>query len=83
MQAGKLPLEFLSQLLSKINVTDPRVVLGLCAFIGVLGGLSTMYAAFASRVRELGTLQVLGYPRSAIVLSLVQESALPVIPRAH
>ena len=28
MQAGKLPLEFLSELLSKINVTDPRVVLG-------------------------------------------------------
>ncbi len=28
MQAGKLPLKFLSELLSKINVTDPRVVLG-------------------------------------------------------
>ena len=28
MQAGKLPLEFLSRLLSKIEVDDPRVVLG-------------------------------------------------------
>ena len=28
MQAGKLPLEFLSQLLGRIKTTDPRVVLG-------------------------------------------------------
>ena len=28
MQAGKLPLELLSQLLSKIKVTDPRVAIG-------------------------------------------------------
>lgn len=43
---------------------------------GLLGGLNTMYAAFASRVREMGTLQTLGYRRSAIVISLVQESML-------
>lgn len=43
---------------------------------GLFGGLNTMYAAFASRVRELGTLQCLGYRRAAIVLSLVQESLL-------
>jgi len=48
----------------------------LAALGGVLGGLNTMYAAFASRVRELGSLQVLGYRRLAIVLSLVQESTL-------
>jgi putative ABC transport system permease protein len=52
------------------------VTAALIALGGVLGGLNTMYAAFASRVRELGTLQVLGYRRLAIVLSLVQESAL-------
>ena len=28
MQAGKLPLELLSQLLSKVDISDPRVVLG-------------------------------------------------------
>ena len=28
MQAGKLPLELLSQLLDKVNISDPRVVLG-------------------------------------------------------
>jgi putative ABC transport system permease protein len=49
---------------------------GLIGLGGVLGGLNIMYAAFASRVRELGTLQCLGYRRSAIVLSLVQESCL-------
>jgi putative ABC transport system permease protein len=43
---------------------------------GLLGGLNTMYAAFASRVRELGMLQCLGYRRAAIIASLVQESVL-------
>lgn len=43
---------------------------------GLFGGLNTMYAAFATRVREVGMLQSLGYGRGAIVLSLVQESVL-------
>lgn len=43
---------------------------------GLFGGLNTMYAAFVSRVREIGTLQSLGYRRLAIVVSLVQESVL-------
>ena len=43
---------------------------------GLFGGLNTMYAAFASRVRELGMLRCLGYRRAAIVVSLVQESVL-------
>jgi putative ABC transport system permease protein len=49
---------------------------GLIALGGLLGGLNTMYAAFASRVRELGALQAIGFSRGAIVLSLVQESML-------
>jgi putative ABC transport system permease protein len=49
---------------------------GLIALGGLLGGLNTMYAAFASRAREIGTLQSLGFPRRAIVVSLVQESIL-------
>jgi putative ABC transport system permease protein len=48
----------------------------LMALAGLLGGLNTLYAAFASRTRELGTLQALGFPRRAILLSLVQESLL-------
>src|SRR5690606_16781773 len=48
----------------------------LIASGGVLGGLNTMYAAFASRVREVGALQAIGFSRRAIVVSLVQESLL-------
>ena len=48
----------------------------LVASGGVLGGLNTMYAAFAGRVREVGALQALGYSRRAVVVSLVQESVL-------
>lgn len=42
------------------------VTAGLIAVGGLFGGLNTMYAAFASRIRELGTLQSIGYRRMAI-----------------
>jgi ABC-type lipoprotein release transport system permease subunit len=48
----------------------------LMATGGLFGGLNTMYAAFASRVRELGALQAIGFSRFAVVVSLVQESVL-------
>jgi putative ABC transport system permease protein len=48
----------------------------LIALTGLFGGLNTMYAAFAARVRELGMLQALGFSRPAIMLSLMQESLL-------
>ncbi len=46
----------------------------LIAIGGLLGGLNTMYASFAARVREIGTLQSFGYTRPAIVTSLTEES---------
>lgn len=49
---------------------------GLVALGGFFGGLNTMYAAFASRARELGTLQACGFRRMVIVVSLIQESVL-------
>lgn len=49
---------------------------GLIGLGGLLGGLNTMFAAFASRVRELGTLRSLGFRRRAIAISLTQESLL-------
>lgn len=52
------------------------VTAGLIAVGGLFGGLNTMYAAFASRIRELGTLQSIGYRRLAIVWSMIQESTL-------
>jgi putative ABC transport system permease protein len=50
------------------------VTAALIALGGLLGGLNTMYASFAARVREIGTLQALGFTRAAIVTSLSEES---------
>lgn len=58
------------------------VTAGLIALCGLFGGLNTMYAAFASRVRELGMMQCLGYRRAAIVASLMQESGLAALSGA-
>jgi putative ABC transport system permease protein len=49
---------------------------GLIALGGLFGGLNTLYATFAARIRELGTLQALGFRRGPIVLSMVQEATL-------
>lgn len=50
------------------------ITAALIAMGGILGGLNTMYAAFAARVREVGMLQALGYTRLAIVVNLAEES---------
>jgi putative ABC transport system permease protein len=61
--------EFYGPIRIMIIITATLIATG-----GVLGGLNTMYAAFAARVREVGMLQALGYTRRAIVLNLVEES---------
>ncbi len=48
----------------------------LVAAAGVFAGLNTMYGSVVGRVRELATLQTIGFARRAIVLSLVQEGVL-------
>lgn len=48
----------------------------LVAGAGVLAGLNTMYGAVVGRVRELSTLQAVGFRRRAIVVSLIQEATL-------
>jgi ABC-type antimicrobial peptide transport system permease subunit len=50
------------------------ITAGLVAAGAVFGGLNTLYAAFASRIRELATLQAIGFTRRVILFSLVQES---------
>ena len=65
--------------LSKFYKPIEMMVVLTCIMIaigGMLGGFNSTYAAFASRVREVGTLQTLGYKRSSIAFSLVQESIL-------
>ena len=51
----------------------------LVAAGAVFGGLNTLYAAFASRIREMGTLQAIGYGRPALLASLLQESVLATL----
>jgi putative ABC transport system permease protein len=51
----------------------------LIASGGIVGGLDTMYAAFASRVREIGALQARGFRRRSVTKSLVQESVLAAL----
>lgn len=43
---------------------------------GVFAGLNTMHGAVLGRVRELATLQTIGFARRAIALSLIQEGLL-------
>jgi ABC-type antimicrobial peptide transport system permease subunit len=52
------------------------ITAGLIAAGALFGGINTLYAAFASRVREMATLQAIGYGRGALLASLVQESTL-------
>ncbi|MCF7734497.1 MAG: ABC transporter permease, partial [Akkermansiaceae bacterium] len=52
------------------------ITAALVAAGAVFGGLNTLYAAFASRIRELATLQAIGFARRFILLSLIQESLL-------
>ena len=46
----------------------------LVAAGAVFGGLNTLYAAFSARVREMATLQAIGFGRPALLVSLLQES---------
>lgn len=52
---------------------------GLIGAGAIFGGLNMLYAAFASRIRELATLQAVGFGRGAILFSLIQESLLATL----
>lgn len=49
------------------------LVVCLVTFAGVFAGLNTMYGSVVGRVRELASLQTIGFVRRAILVSLVQE----------
>lgn len=57
-----------------------RTLAWLVAFLifsaGVFAGLNTMYGAVAGRVRELATLQTIGFQRRAAIVSIVQEGTM-------
>ncbi|MGI9517368.1 MAG: ABC transporter permease, partial [Pirellulaceae bacterium] len=52
------------------------LVVILVSGAGVFAGLNMMYGAVAGRVREIATLQAIGYRRRAILLSIMQEGVL-------
>lgn len=58
------------------------ITAALIAAGAVFGGLNTLYAAFASRIREMATLQAIGFGRRALLLSLVQESTMACLSGA-
>jgi ABC-type antimicrobial peptide transport system permease subunit len=58
------------------------ITAGLIAAGALFGGINTLYAAFASRVREMATLQAIGFSRASLLLSLVQESTLACLSGA-
>ncbi|TWU22398.1 FtsX-like permease family protein [Novipirellula galeiformis] len=51
-------------------------VVVLVSAAGVFAGLNMMYGAVAGRIREIATLQALGFRRRAILVSLIQEGVL-------
>ncbi len=52
------------------------LIVVIIAGAGVFAGMNIMYGAVAGRVRELATLQTLGFVRRAIAVSLLQEGLL-------
>ena len=52
------------------------MVVVLVAGAGIFSGLNMMYGAVVGRVREIATLQAIGYRRRAILISLIQEGVL-------
>ncbi len=51
-------------------------IVWLVSGAGIFAGLNMMYGAVAGRVREIATLQAIGYRRRAVLAGLVQEAAI-------
>jgi ABC-type lipoprotein release transport system permease subunit len=52
------------------------LVVLLVSAAGVFAGLNTMYGSVIGRIRELATLQTIGFVRRALLVSLLQEGML-------
>jgi putative ABC transport system permease protein len=52
------------------------IIAGFLIFGAMFAAANTMYAAVASRAREIGTLRALGFPRGSILLSFLFESVV-------
>jgi putative ABC transport system permease protein len=52
------------------------LVVLLVSGAGVFAGLNTMYGSVVGRIRELASLQTIGFARRALLLSLIQEGVI-------
>jgi putative ABC transport system permease protein len=52
------------------------LIAGFLIFGAMFAAANTMYAAVASRAREIGTLRALGFPRSAVLSSFLFEAVV-------
>jgi len=52
------------------------LVVLLVSGAGIFAGLNTMYGSVVGRIRELATLQTIGFARRAMLVSLVQEGVI-------
>jgi ABC-type lipoprotein release transport system permease subunit len=52
------------------------LVVLLVSGAGVFAGLNTMYGSVVGRIRELASLQTIGFVRRALLISLIQEGAI-------
>ena len=52
------------------------LVVLLVSGAGVFAGLNTMYGSVVGRIRELATLQTVGFARRAMLVSLIQEGVI-------
>jgi putative ABC transport system permease protein len=52
------------------------LVVLLVSGAGVFAGLNTMYGSVVGRIRELASLQTIGFVRRAVMVSLIQEGVV-------
>jgi ABC-type antimicrobial peptide transport system permease subunit len=52
------------------------LVVLLVSGAGVFAGMNTMYGSVVGRIRELASLQTIGFVRRALLVSLVQEGVI-------
>ncbi len=52
------------------------LVVLLVSGAGVFAGLNTMYGSVVGRIRELASLQTIGFVRRALLISLIQEGVI-------
>jgi ABC-type antimicrobial peptide transport system permease subunit len=68
---------FEEQMVTGAPIKILAILVGVFTAIGAsFGAMNTMYAQVSARVREIGTLRAIGFPRRSVLLSFVLEALL-------